>query len=104
MKTFLDYICESSRTKIADRIPTDMSYAKLDKMAVEASLKYQGEYILVYVDFGLATMFRTSRLPTNAYASDDWKLGYWRNGKHYDWSEARKRRTQRAVDRLSGTQ
>ena len=92
-----------NKRKIHDQTPVK-SLAELDRLAVAASKKYKDEYILAYVDFGLATVFVTDKLPTNAYASDDWKLGYWRNGKHFEWSEARKRQTQRAVDRLSGTQ
>lgn len=91
------------KRKIHDQVPVK-SYADLERLTVAASKKYEGEYILAYVDFGLATVFAASKLPTNAYASDDWKLGYWRNGKHFDWSEARKRATQRAVDKLSGLQ
>lgn len=93
----------TNKRKIHDQTPVK-SLAELDRLAIAASKKYKDEYILAYVDFGLATVFATDKLPTNAYASDDWKLGYWRNGKHFEWSEARKRQTQRAVDRLSGTQ
>jgi hypothetical protein len=103
MKTYKQFITESTKTKIHDKIPVK-SFAELDKLAIAASKKYKGAYILAYVDFGIATMFAANKLPTNAYASDDWKLGYWRNGKHFNWSDARKRATQRAVDKLSGTQ
>jgi len=103
MKGFSQYITESAKKKIHDQIRVG-SLEELNKLAIAASKKYKDSYILAYVDFGLATVFVADKLPTNAYASDDWKLGYWRNGKHFDWSEARKRATQRAVDKLSGTQ
>lgn len=104
MKPFREYITESSsKEKIHNQVPVK-SLADLHKLAVAASKKHKDAYILAYVDFGLATVFAARRLPTNTYASDDWKLGYWRNGKHFDWSDARKRATQRAVDKLSGTQ
>jgi len=93
----------ANKRKIHDQIPVE-SFADLDRLCVAASKKYEGEYILPFVYFRLATVFVVSKLPTNAYASDDWKFGYWRNGKHFEWSEARKRATQRAVDRLSGLQ
>ena len=103
MKRFSQYIIEATKKKIHDQTPVK-SLAELDKLAIAASKKHKDAYILAYVDFGLATVFVADKLPTNAYASDDWKLGYWRNGKHFDWSDARKRATQRAVDKLSGTQ
>jgi hypothetical protein len=104
MKSYKQFIAEqSSKIKIGDAVPV-RSFVELNKLAIEASKKHKDSYILAYVDFGRATIFAAKRLPTNAYASDDWKLGYWRNGKHFNWSDARKRATQRAVDKLSGTQ
>jgi len=103
MKRFINYLQEAARTRIAERVRIT-SDAELDKIATAASQKHSGSYILAYVDFGEATLFKTDRLPTNAYASDDWKAGYWRNGVRYKWSEARIAAAQRAVDRLSGHQ
>ena len=93
----------TNKQKIHDETPVK-SFAELDKLATAASNKHKDKYILAYVLFGFATVFATDKLPTNAYASDDWKLGYWKNGKHFEWSEARKRQTRMAIDRLSGLQ
>jgi len=104
MKSFKSYLSEAANSqKIHDQIPVQ-SFADLDKLATAASKKHRDKYILAYVDFGFATVFAKDKLPTSAYASDDWRLGYWRNGKHLEWSEARKRQTRRAIDRLSGLQ
>jgi len=93
----------TNKRKIHDQTPVK-SMEDLHKLAIAASKKHKDEYIIAYVDFGLATVFATNKLPTSVYASDDWKLGYWRNGKHFEWSDARKRQTRMAIDRLSGLQ
>jgi hypothetical protein len=103
MKTFSQYITESTMKRIHERMPVK-SFDELNRFCVAASQKHKDAYILASVIFGEATVYATDRLPTSAYASDDWKLGYWRNGKHHSWSDARKRRAQRAVDKLSGLQ
>jgi hypothetical protein len=90
-------------TEIAKQVPVK-SDAELNALCVAASKKHAGSYILAYTDFGLATIFKTDKLPTNAYASDDWKAGYWKDGKRFKWSEARIAAAQRATDRLSGLQ
>lgn len=76
----------------------------LHNACVAASKAHPWHYILAYADFGEATLFRAERLPTNAYASDDWKAGYWKDGVHHEWSAARVASAQRAVDRLTGLQ
>ena len=109
MKRFINYLQEAatSRTKktteIAKQVPV-ASEAELNVLCIAASKKHAGSYIFAYVDFGLASIFKADKLPTNAYASDDWKAGYWRNGVRYKWSEARIAAAQRAVDKLSGHQ
>ena len=90
-------------TEIAKQVPVK-SDSELNALCVAASKKHTGSYILAYVDFGLATIFKADKLPTNAYASDDWTAGYWRNGVRYKWSEARIAAAQRATDKLSGHQ
>ena len=103
MKRFINYLQEAARTRIAERVRIT-SDAELDKIATAASMKHSGSYILAYVDFGEATLFKTDKLPTNAYASDDWRAGYWRKGVRYKWCDARIAAAQRAFDRLSGHQ
>ncbi len=105
MKSFQDYtiMTEATKTRIAERVRVN-SDDELDKICTAASLKYPGSYILAYVDFGEATIFKAAKLPTNAYATDDWKAGYWRNGMRHVWSSARIIATQRAINKLSGHQ
>jgi len=108
MKRFINYLQEAtSRTKktteIAKQVPV-ASETEFNALCIAASKKHAGSYILGYVDFGLASIFKADKLPTNAYASDDWKAGYWRNGVRYKWSEARIAAAQRATDKLSGRQ
>ena len=106
MKTYTSLrtqLNEASKTRIAERVRVT-SDAELNKIATAASVKHTGSYILAYVDFGEATIFKADKLPTNAYASDDWKAGYWRNGVRYKWSAARILAAQQATDRLSGRQ
>lgn len=92
-----------AKTEIAKQVPV-ATETHLNALCVAASKKYPNDYILAYVDFSLATIFKTNKLPTNAYASDDWKAGYWKDGKRFKWSEARIAAAQRAVDKLSGLQ
>ena len=90
-------------TEIAKQVPVK-SESELNALCIAASKKHAGSYIFAYVDFGLANIFKADKLPTNAYASDDWKLGYWKDGVRYAWSEARIAAAQRALDKLSGLQ
>jgi len=108
MKRFSHYLQEAtSRTKktteIAKQVPV-ASEAEFNALCIAASKKHAGSYILAYVDFGLASIFKADKLPTNAYASDDWRAGYWKDGKRFKWSEARIAAAQRATDKLSGRQ
>ena len=116
MKRFKNYLQEAAsprqssqrrsqlaKTEIAKQVPV-ATETHLNALCVAASKKYPNDYILAYVDFSLATIFKTNKLPTSAYASDDWRAGYWKDGKRFKWSEARIAATQRAVDKLSGHQ
>ena len=92
-----------AKTEIAKQVPV-ATETHLNALCIAASKKYPNDYILAYVDFSLATIFKTNKLPSNAYASDDWKAGYWKDGKRFKWSEARIAAAQRATDKLSGLQ
>ena len=61
-----------------------------DKKAIEISKKNPKKYITVTADFHMINITEHPKLPTSAYAPDDFKKGYWKNGKHFDWSEKRK--------------
>jgi hypothetical protein len=92
------------KTTSSRQIHQVRSLEELHELCTSISERNPGQYILAYVIFGEATVFTLDRLPGSHYTSDDYRLGYWLNGRHFHWSEARKHRARRAYDKLSGVQ
>lgn len=61
-----------------------------EKKAISISENNPTKYITMTADFHIVGITEHSNLPTSAYAPSDFKRGYWKNGKHFDWSEKRK--------------
>jgi len=63
-----------------------------EKRVVEISKKNPDKYITITATFHIINITEHPKLPSSVYAPDDFKRGYWKNGKHYNWSEKRKTR------------
>ena len=48
-----------------------------------------GGYAFYVVMFGEVFVYTSKKLPTGAHAPSDYPKGYWRDGKHSPWSQAR---------------
>lgn len=55
-----------------------------------------GKYVFFAVVFSEVYAYRANRLPYSDHTANDYPAGYWHNGQHRDWSNARKIRAQNA--------
>lgn len=48
-----------------------------------------GGYAFYSSVFNEILVYTSDKLPTGAHAPSDYPIGYWKNGKHFEWSKAR---------------
>ena len=68
----------------------------VDKKIISISEKNPDKYVTTHNVFQIVYITEHVKLPSGVYAPDDFPLGYWKGGKHFDWSEKRKARASMA--------